>query len=77
SADTGYSKPDVYAKAHYFGVVLTGLTFTPTTGVCTSGGGSLGGPGVIVTATGTYNFNAMFLSIPVNLSTQACYPIIQ
>jgi Flp pilus assembly protein TadG len=77
TADTGYSKPAVYAKAHYFGVALTGLTFTPTTGICTSSSGTSGGPGVIVSATATYTFNALFVNYPVSMQTQACYPIIE
>ncbi len=77
AATAGYTKPSVYAKAHYFGAALTSLTFTPTTGVCAASGSTLGGPGVIVSATGTYNFNAMFVNIPVHMSTQACYPLVQ
>ena len=64
-------------KAHYFGVAFTSLAFTPSTGQCTTGGSTFGGPGVIVKATGTYNFNAMLVNIPVSMSTQACYPLIQ
>lgn len=77
AATAGYTKPSVYAKAHYFGVNLTSLAFTPSTGQCTTGGSTFGGPGVIVKATGTYNFNAMLVNIPVSMSTQACYPLIQ
>jgi hypothetical protein len=77
TANAGYTKPADYATQHYLGVNLTSLTFTPSTGNCTAAGGSLGGPGVIVTATGTYNFNVMALTIPVHMYTQACYPIIE
>lgn len=73
----GYFDPATYAKNHYFGAALTGLTFTPSTGICTSSSGTSGGPGVIVTATATYTFNALFVNYPVSLQTQACYPIIE
>jgi Flp pilus assembly protein TadG len=77
SAASGYSKPADFATNNYIGASVTSLTFTPTTGNCTWGGGSFGGPGVIMTATGTYQFNVMFLNIPVAMYSQACYPIIQ
>jgi Flp pilus assembly protein TadG len=73
---TTYIKPATYAQQHYLGANITGLTFTPTTGICTASG-TIGPPGMIVTATGTYNFNVMFLNIPVSMYTQACYPLIQ
>ncbi|HEY1560725.1 MAG TPA: TadE family protein [Caulobacteraceae bacterium] len=73
----GYFDPATYAQKHYFGVALTGLTFTPSTGNCTSSSGTYGGPGVIVSATATYTFNALFVNYPVSLQSQACYPIIE
>jgi Flp pilus assembly protein TadG len=74
---TTYVKPVTYAKSYYFGASMTGLTFTPSTGQCTASGGSFGGPGVIVAGSGTYNFNAMFVNLPIHVSTTACYPIIE
>jgi len=74
---TTYVKPVTYAKSHYFGASMTGLTFTASTGQCTVAGGSFGGPGVIVAGSGTYNFNVMVLNLPIHVSTTACYPIVQ
>ncbi|HWD00582.1 MAG TPA: TadE/TadG family type IV pilus assembly protein [Candidatus Sulfopaludibacter sp.] len=64
-----------FAKQHYYGTVQT--SFTGSTGVCTQSVGTFGGPGFIMTATATYNFNAMFVNFPVSMSTTACYPEIQ
>lgn len=76
----GYFDPATYAQNHYFGAPLKNLTFSspaPTTGPCTQSTGTYGSPGFIVTASGTYNFNVMFVNIPVSMSAQACYPLIQ
>jgi len=70
-----YVTPSDRAKSFYFGA--PGVTFTATTGLCTSSGGTVGGPGVIVAGSATYNFNAMFVNLPVNMATTACYPIVQ
>ncbi|HEY2481463.1 MAG TPA: TadE family protein [Caulobacteraceae bacterium] len=75
TAGAGYSTPAVYAKSRYFGAFVP--TFTPSTGECTTAGGTLGGPGVIVAGSETFNFNAMFANLRIPLATTACYPLIE
>jgi Flp pilus assembly protein TadG len=74
---TTFLSPTAYAKKQYFGSVLTNLNYTVTTGQCAVSGNTFGGPGFIVSASGTYTFNAMFIQFPMTVATTACYPEIQ
>ena len=69
-----------WAKTAYGGPTLAGFSFNGTAatngGQCTTGN-TAGAPGWVMSATGTFTVSAVFVRVPVTLTSNACFPEIE
>jgi hypothetical protein len=77
SGSSASTSPGGWTYARYAGPALSGLWFqgTTETGLCANAGNaSL--PGYLIQGGATYNFSALWVNLPITITTSACFPAI-